>query len=156
MKKAFTLLELVLVFSIIAVMLSIILPSFKGVHDESSISKVKTDLAMLQTALESYKSKTGDYPNDAYTYQQDIIDQTKLFKEGLNDPFLAGAANYEYHYYKNSAGETYFLVVSPGINGEINMNLLESGGDIDLDQGRIIVREGQDDYLITNLTQVRL
>lgn len=53
-KKGFTILELLIVISVIAILVGIALPRFKGMQDEGNIAKAKGDIRMLQTAVESY------------------------------------------------------------------------------------------------------
>ena len=50
----FTLIELMIVMAVIAILVGIILPSFKGMKDEAQYSKVLGDLRTLQTAVESF------------------------------------------------------------------------------------------------------
>lgn len=53
-RKGFTILELLIVISVIAILVGIALPRFKGMQDEGNIAKAKGDIRMLQTAVESY------------------------------------------------------------------------------------------------------
>ena len=53
-RKGFTILELLIVIAVIAILIGIALPRFKGMQDEGNIAKAKGELRMLQTAVESY------------------------------------------------------------------------------------------------------
>ena len=53
-RKGFTILELLIVIAVIAILVGIALPRFKGMQDEGNIAKAKGELRMLQTAVESY------------------------------------------------------------------------------------------------------
>jgi len=59
---AFTLLELLLVISLLAVLASITLVVGQGVSERSRIAQARAEMAVLAAALEQYKQHYGDYP----------------------------------------------------------------------------------------------
>lgn len=61
-KKGFTLVEILVVISIIAVLISIALVSYTTVNKQSRDARRKSDLEQLRSALEIYKSDNGSYP----------------------------------------------------------------------------------------------
>lgn len=63
--RAFTLIELLTVISIIAILSAISLNVVKGVKERSAIGLAKAELAALSQALEMYKLQYGDYPRAA-------------------------------------------------------------------------------------------
>ena len=64
-ERAFTLIELLTVISIIAILSAITFGVVKGVNDRAAIAQAKAELASLAQALESYKMQYGDYPQFA-------------------------------------------------------------------------------------------
>ena len=60
-KRGFTLIEVFFVLAVIIVLLSLILPSFRGLSDEADLAKVKGDLALLKIALDTYAVEKGGY-----------------------------------------------------------------------------------------------
>ncbi len=65
MKKrmaGFTLLELLVVITIIAILVVVGLSSFGGIKDKSNDAKRQADLRMVENALSLYKQKYGRYP----------------------------------------------------------------------------------------------
>lgn len=109
-RKGFTILELLIVIAVIAILVGIALPRFKGMQDEGNIAKAKGELRMLQTAVESYNVHTGGLPDtlSRLTSATPQVAPTVLPK----DPF--GGADYGY-----STADSYFVIYSigPGATG---------------------------------------
>ena len=94
LRKGFTILELLIVIAVIAILVGIALPRFKGMRDEGNIAKAKGELRTLQTAVESINIHTGSYPAD-------IADATlaaavpMILKTAPLDPFGGAAYGYK-------------------------------------------------------------
>ena len=54
MKKGFTILELVVVLSVLVILIGIAIPRIKGMQQSGQIVQAKAELQTLQTAMESY------------------------------------------------------------------------------------------------------
>jgi prepilin-type N-terminal cleavage/methylation domain-containing protein len=61
----FTLVELLVVISVILILASLIFPVAKAVNKAKIVNRTKGDLTMLETAIEEYKAKFGHYPPDS-------------------------------------------------------------------------------------------
>ncbi|MBN1517896.1 prepilin-type N-terminal cleavage/methylation domain-containing protein [Candidatus Sumerlaeota bacterium] len=61
-KKAFTLIELLIVVLIIAILAAIAVPNFLEFQTRAKVSRVKADIRSLLTALEAYRVDTNFYP----------------------------------------------------------------------------------------------
>lgn len=61
-RKAFTLIELLIVVAIIAILAAIAVPNFVEAQTRSKVSRVKADLRTIATALESYAVDQNHYP----------------------------------------------------------------------------------------------
>lgn len=110
-RKGFTILELLIVIAVIAILVGIALPRFKGMQDEGNIAKAKGELRMLQTAVESYYMHNNNTLPAALSNLTTAVPQ--IAPSTLpTDPF--GAAAYGY----NKSG-TWFVIYStgPGLNG---------------------------------------
>lgn len=59
--KAFTLIELLIVVAIIAILAAIAVPNFLEAQTRAKVSRVKSDMRSLSTAMESYKIDTNKY-----------------------------------------------------------------------------------------------
>ena len=63
MTRAFTLIELLIVVAIIAILAAIAVPNFLEAQVRSKVSRVKSDLRSVVTALEAYAVDRNDYPH---------------------------------------------------------------------------------------------
>ncbi len=61
-QQGFTLLEIIVVITIIAVLAAYIAPKVAGRADDARISKVKNDILVLESALELYRLDNFTYP----------------------------------------------------------------------------------------------
>jgi len=62
LKKAFTLIELLIVVAIIAILAAIAVPNFLEAQTRAKASRMKNDMRSLATGLESYRVDTNQYP----------------------------------------------------------------------------------------------
>lgn len=67
MKKGFTLIELLIVVAIIAILAAIAVPNFLEAQVRSKVSRAKSDIRTMATALESYAVDNNGYPPDITT-----------------------------------------------------------------------------------------
>ena len=58
----FTLIELLLVLVILAVLAAVVVPKFTGRSEQARKAAAKTDISMLETALENFEVDSGRYP----------------------------------------------------------------------------------------------
>lgn len=70
---AFTLIELMVVITIIIILMGLLFPAFRGVQDQAKRTAAKNDLTQIVTAVNAYYTEYGKYPvtvtnaaNDAY------------------------------------------------------------------------------------------
>jgi prepilin-type N-terminal cleavage/methylation domain-containing protein len=73
-KKAFTLIELLLVISIISLLSAIVLSSIQEARDNAQITKFGQDWKQIQIAVELYKNKNdGSYPLSDGSLDLDLL-----------------------------------------------------------------------------------
>jgi len=98
-KKGFTILEILVVLSVIAILISVAVPRLKGMQDQANISKVKAELKAEQSSLESYYTNASPnaYPATTTTLGTTLIAATpQILPSALTDPFAAAGTQYNY------------------------------------------------------------
>ena len=122
MKKGFTILELLIVIAVIAILVGIALPRFKGMRDEGNIAKAKGELRTLQTAVESYRIHNNAYPAAGAAWQTALTGATpQIINAALNDPFAAAGIQYLLVLSSGTTGNYYAIYsVGPGGNGTVS------------------------------------
>ena len=82
-RHGFTMIELLIVISIIAILAAAIIPNFIGFDTEARVAATKSNLDTLRTRITLYRSKEGLYP----TSLDDLINRTYI-DAGVQKPYL--------------------------------------------------------------------
>jgi prepilin-type N-terminal cleavage/methylation domain-containing protein len=86
-RRAFSLVELLVVISIIGVLAAFTIVSVKAIAISRKVSTARGELIQIESALENYKAKYGNYPpgnqnaNSIYTPQNDRAQFSQLYFE---------------------------------------------------------------------------
>src|SRR5690606_2741475 len=67
-RKAFTLIELLIVVAIIAILAAIAVPNFLEAQTRSKVSRARTDMRTVATAMEAYAVDHNKYPPEMRPY----------------------------------------------------------------------------------------
>jgi len=136
-KKGFTLIEMLIVITIIAVLASLILVGMGGARARSRDSRRIADLHNVMNALELYYSLNGTYPirtsNSASAWDEfagDLISADIGVSRIPKDPLNTG--RYYYRYGANDLGTDYVLGASleqDNVALEDDIDLLQYGID---------------------------
>lgn len=126
MRKGFTILELLIVISVIAILVGIALPRFKGMKDEGNIAKAKGELRTLQTAVESYYIHNSTTYPTTLTVLTDAATVPQIISVLPTDPFNSGN-NYGYI---QSTNKNYYAIYSVGTGGNGSVGALSDAGVI--------------------------
>jgi general secretion pathway protein G len=132
-KKGFTLLELLMVIMVIAILIGIALPRFRGMVEEGNVAKAKGELRTLQIAVESYYMHNNNtYPTTAIALTTLTTQTPQIVGILPTDPFVSPAASYGY--INGGTNNKYYAIwsVGPGTAGSITAitgsTLSESNG----------------------------
>lgn len=127
--RGFTLVELLVVISVIAILLGIIIPRFKGMQQEANMSKAKAELKTLQTGVESWfihQTPESYPPNTTKLCQSYLNTATPLIVSNvLYDPFAATGNEYSYAV---SPSGNYYIIWSLGPNGVSTITGIDNTG----------------------------
>lgn len=63
MRRGFTLMEMLVVITIIAILAALIVPQLINKADQARVAKAKSDIASLDTAIQTYRLEVGKYPS---------------------------------------------------------------------------------------------
>lgn len=98
MKKAFSLVELLIVISMLGIMAAIVIPMFQDHTQQAKEAAVKKNLRVLRTAIELYAHKNDDVPpgypgNDpasiptSIEFYRDLVNPGDYLKSMPENPF---------------------------------------------------------------------
>ncbi|MEK7111926.1 MAG: type II secretion system protein [Patescibacteria group bacterium] len=154
MKKfsiGFTLVELLVVISVIGILASIVLVSFTGSQKQARDTQRKSDLRQYQLSLENYANKNnGLYPRRNVTVSADTTLCTDLSQTTCpSDPRELKDATFDYKYQsdgtasdgtaaatiyvlwgkiENVSATTYWVLCSNGKSGQATVGIPPTGG----------------------------
>ncbi|MCD6093553.1 MAG: type II secretion system protein [Candidatus Omnitrophica bacterium] len=83
MKKGFTLLELLIVISIIAILAATMIPNFIGFDAEAKLAATQSNLNTLRTRIVLFRTKEGHYPETL----EELL-ETTYSDMGIERPYL--------------------------------------------------------------------
>jgi len=121
-RKGFTIIELLIVIAVIAILVGIALPRFKGMQDEGRIAQAKGELRTLQSAVESYYiHQSSVYPSALSLLTGATITPNLLGSTLPTDPFN-GTNNYGYAVDAAAPNIKYYAIYSigPGTGGSVS------------------------------------
>lgn len=119
-RRAFTLVEMLLVLVILGTLAAIVIPKFAGRTEQAKVTAAETQISNFETALDSFEVDVGYYPEgnegleDLFTEPRD--------SEGWRGPYLKQTIPLD------PWGEEY-LYESPGENNEDGYDLSSAGPD---------------------------
>jgi len=84
LKHGFTLIELMIVISIIAILAAAIIPNFIGFDSEAKVAATKSNLDTLRSRITLYRAKEGRYPESL----DDLLNKTYM-DAGARKPYMS-------------------------------------------------------------------
>ncbi len=117
MKKGFSLIELLVVISIIGVLTAVLMINLVGARERSRDSQKIQDLNSIKSALRLYYNDNQTYPSPG------VVNCTSCLKSAIGSSYLMGISDVGYSYSAVADGNSFIIRAS-----------LESGsGDEDID-----------------------
>lgn len=87
-QEGFTLLELLIVMSILGILAVVAIPKFNQAIELANTSKVQLDLRTLNTAITMYQAEKGTYPADLQKDLSDYVTDLDKLKPPQGDCLL--------------------------------------------------------------------
>ncbi|CAA6819882.1 MAG: General secretion pathway protein G [uncultured Sulfurovum sp.] len=119
-KKAFTIIELMVVITIIGILASLVAPKFMGKLESAKIKTTKAQLEMFSTALDSFNLDTGRYPTESEGLSVLWIRNKDI--KGYDGPYLPKAVDADAwgnaYVYKQTSDHHAFDILSYGKDGK--------------------------------------
>ena len=134
--------------AVIAILIGIALPSFRGIQSEARITRVQRDLRTLKIAVESYYKNHAQYPNAEFpppgVYQDALLNASpQILEKNLYDPF-GGTSTTQYVYNistSDPATAKYYVIYSVGSNSSGTASV-DNNGTVTASNGAIWVSNG--------------
>jgi len=127
MKKGFTLVELLIVMAVIAILIGIAVPSFRGMQMEANRTASQGNLQAIKLAFEAYYKNNGCYPT--YTSPTGTEWQTEI--TGSNPPLLevvpTDPVNGQSYQLMKSPNGMYYIVYSTGEDQTHSCGVMNDG-----------------------------
>ena len=128
--KGFTLIELLIVMAVMAILMTIAIPSFRGMQQEAKRTKVLADLRTLRLAIESfYKSNDNSYPPAGTDTWENILITSTASANLIESPLMdAFAPDRQYGYALSGSSPStsnYYIIWSVGPNASASVPLID-------------------------------
>ena len=135
----FTLIEIMIVIVVIAILIGVLLPNFRGTQDEAMTQRGRSEMRTLATAIESY------YIHNSNTLPANltalITATPRIINVVPDDPFRSGSNDYSY---ARDTNGVYYVVWSYGVDRTAGITGISTAGALTGTQG--------DDLCVTNGT----
>ena len=136
--RGFTLVELLIVMAVVAILVAVIIPSFRGMQEEGWITKAEQEIQTLQTAVESYYRHNDAYPSNI----GEALRQTKpqIIYKPMQDPWKTSEVVWDsvsYNTYGYITGNDsdfgdYYIIYSESIDDLDNVSWNESANMVSM------------------------
>jgi general secretion pathway protein G len=122
-KRGFTIIELLIVMAVIAILVSIGIPSFRAMQTEGWKTKAERDVVALKIAVEAYYKNHGAFPGES-GYQTTLLSEIPpMLESALDDPFKPGTP----YVYDLSPSGSYYVIYSVGPGAGGTMGVADTG-----------------------------
>ena len=84
LKRAFTLIEILIVVVILGILAAVVVPQFTNAADDANDAAVRTQLQTLRGQIELYRAQQNSDPNLLHTGWSDLMDNNYIMFEPTN------------------------------------------------------------------------
>ncbi len=105
-RRAFTLIELLIVVAIIAILAAIAVPNFLEAQTRSRVSRTMNDLRAISLAMETYRVDNNSYPACDYDSPLGIVDSYHIMDPRLLTTPISYIAVVPFDIFRTLAGKT--------------------------------------------------
>ena len=162
--NGFSIVEMIVVISLISIILGIFIVRSSGMQDQRLIDTAKGDLRAIQTAINNYYfHHANTYPSGVDWLSNDLVNDTpRVLRQVLYDPFVTTGGKrwvhlggpmgpdkliisekQEYTYFQSSNGK-YYVVFSYGPDRQRDISSIDNNGKL--------TGTNDDDIFVTNGT----
>ena len=122
-RKAFTIVELVIVIAVIAILAAVMIPTFTGIIKRANISADEQLAASINTQLSIYKAEGNKIETEA-----DLINALRS-DEDFTAQLNPKSAKHGYHYWYNAETQTVKLMANEDALETVQQQSLNAGGN---------------------------
>lgn len=128
-QEGFTLIEILIVLAVIAILLGVIIPSFRGMREEGYRARTQKEVETVQVAVESYYKNYASYPPSMSVL---TTVSPKMIVKIPEDPFNTSGNNLSYMTANDANFGDWYMVGSrgPDRSWQSSYNSGESGWDV--------------------------
>lgn len=94
-RKGFTLVELMIVVSVLAILAAITLPTFSNAKEKATAASAATSMKAIASAIYQYRNDTGEWPNDRSWGQKPSELETYLPTVDFGNTPIGGAWDFD-------------------------------------------------------------
>jgi len=121
--RGFTLIEIMVVVVILAILGSLVAPKILGRLDEARVTKARTDLNQLKSALDQYRMDNFRYPTteqglDALVHRPNDPNLKNWRADGYIEQLVKDPWGHDYHYIVPGTNGTPYDLFSYGADGQ--------------------------------------
>jgi len=150
MKKGFTLIEMLIVMAVVAIMIAIIIPSYRGMQVDAWNMKAAKDAQTVAVAIESYYRHHNKYPDRL----SDLLTASPAIIHALpDDPWKTSddaAGTLGYIKGRTPGFGDYYIIYSKGMDGEDDVKNRSN-----ITGGTLRLPSGSDDIVQSNMPVAR-
>lgn len=125
-RSGFTLIEMMIVIAVIAILVGVVLPQFRGAQDEANINRARSELRTLATAVESYYIHNSNALPSALSSLTTAT--PRIITTIPDDPFNT-TTDYQYAVDSGSPAQ-YYVIYSIGTDRAADISGINTSGQV--------------------------